>query len=237
MLTNKWVIVDKEEGRFGLPNTYMIVYVGEPNCTKTGIIKTTLDMQIGTLARIDDSYIKPLENLHNSDGLEIARVKLATCRNFYKNKSIKITLFGINYGIFEGVIHEPLPNTDLTRGDILTTALWKNPDNTLEVHIIKNMTKNMCYINDEQAKYTQEMVVLDADMAGAFDGQASYKHLLVRSYSGTYSIMVPSTSSFFSVHENDEVLVLDNQKDRWFEILDNKTINDVISNYVRQRQK
>ena len=78
------------------------------------------------------------------------------------------------------------------------------------------------------------MVVLDADSAGAFDGATSYKHLLVNSHSGHYSIIVPSTSSFFSVHEQDEVLVLDNEQDNWFEILDNKTINDVISKYVRQ---
>ena len=133
------------------------------------------------------------------------------------------------------MIHDPHPNTDLTRGDIVTTALWKNPNNTLELHIIKNITKNVCYINNKQAKFTQEMVVLDADMAGAFNGKTSYKHLLVSSYFGHYSVILPSTDSLFSVHENDEILVSENYKTNQLEILDNKTINDVMSRYVRQK--
>lgn len=235
MLTNKWIVVDKKVEQAERPYTYTLIFVGEPNCLKTSIIRTKLDLQVGALIKKDSTHIEPIENLYNDKRTKMARVELATCRDFYKNPSIKVSLFGIDYGIFEGVIHNPQSNLKLTRGDIITTALWKNPDNSVELHIVKNLTQKTQYIYDEKAKYTQEMVVLDADGAGAFDGATSYKHLLVNSHSGHYSIIVPSTSSFFSVHEQDEVLVLDNEQDNWFEILDNKTINDVISKYVRQK--
>lgn len=237
MLTNKWIITDKKVEHSDLPYKYTMIFVGEPNCPQTSIIKANLDMPVGTLTKMGIDTIEPIENLYDSPKTKMARVELATCRDFYKNKSIKVSLFGIKYGIFENVIPNPQLNLKLTRGDIVTTALWKNPDNTLELHIINNLTTNTQYIYDQRAKHTQEMIVLDADMAGAFDGRASYKHLLVSSFSGRYSVIVPSTNTFFSVHEKDEVLVLDNQRDNWFEILDNKSINDVISRYVKQRQK
>ena len=236
MPINKWIIVDKEKGRGGLPNTYIMVYVGEPNCPKTGIFQTTFDMQIGTLIQKNDNYMEPIENLYTNQ-TNVARVELATCREFNKKQSIKVSLFGINYGIFECVISKPQSNMKLKRGDIVMTALWKKPDDTIELHIIKNLTTNMQYICNDGAKFVQDMVVLDADMAGAFDTKTSYKHLLVSSFSGVYSMIVPSTDSLFSVHEKDEILVSENYKTNQLEILDNKSINNVISDYVRQRQK
>lgn len=235
MLTNKWVITDKQTDYSDMPYQYTLVFVGEPNQPKKCVIRTDVNMGVGTMTKMDVSSIEPLENLYNAPKTHTARVELVTCRNFYKNPSIKVSLFGIDYGIFEGVIHNPQSNLNLTRGDIVTTALWRNPDGTVELHIINNLTTNTQYIYAQGIKYTQEMVVLNADMAGAFNGKESYKHLMVDAHSGCYSVIVPSTSYFFSVQEQDKILVLESPKDNRFEILDNKTINNIISKYVRQK--
>lgn len=233
MLPDKYIITDKKKtGDLRYPYGYTLVFVGQSNCQQTHVMRSDLDIPVGNLVTIDKFGIKPWEILYTNEQIKNSYAQMVICYNYQKNNSIKITLFDLDYGIIAAIVQNPLACTELTRGHIVSGAKWGDI-----FYITKNLSTNTTYIKNDNIMVTHDMVVLDATLAGDYYNKPSYKHLFV--HSGRYfSVMVPATDKLFSVQENDELLIWDDQQNDVFDVLDNNTINKLMTDHVlRQRQK
>ncbi len=241
MLTNKWIISDKETVPTKSGFLYTLILVdGDPSLYKTEInhIYSEKNLNLGDFTDYD---LNPLNRHYNSDKTDIATVEFAKTYNVGDNRLKKLSLFGLRSGCFYSYAKKD-QDFPIKRGDTLSVFVMKDLSfnmgkDEVAFKLMQNLTTgrkspDFEYVIDNFNGFFYELVATGVDSAGTNETPAT-KGMLIYSPKFGYNYRVVSTNEvLFFTRTNDKLLVEHNPRNNTFEVLRNITTDNIRTEFV-----
>lgn len=245
MLTNKWIISDKESIPTKSGYLYTIILV---DCDKS-LFKTEQDhiyseknLHIGAFV---DSQLNPLTDYFKPEYCDTAKVVFTHTYNVENQELKRVSFFSAEYGCFDTFMHYNFNNFSMSRGDEISVLIRNEPESRLNTNnsrnfftfrVLQNLTTNQknpySYDIDDFNGDFQEFFVVGIGSAGTKQ-EPSKKYMLINSPRfGYISMIVSSKDTLFFTRPNDELLVERNPKTDSYEVLRNITADNMRAAYI-----